>query len=383
MIMTDQQQPADLRELSGVPGALPGPADEPGEVGLDPTVALLADPPLPALPQAELTAERLRADLRRLIQRSTRLDLSRWFWGEGVVLGGLIDAALALGDPVPEVVAGYFTEHPVRELVIDHVNNLAPGAAAARIGDAEYGERLLAWLDEPGAVTLAANGAVEHWPGGVWADTAYMMGTFLIHHGRLVGRDDLIIRAADQWLAHADILQDPRNGLMAHGSHQGEVPPCRWGRANAWLALAACELLEHHDGALPDLLAQRVRDRLAKQLTGVRDCLPEDAVWYVLMDGHPETRGIVETSAAAGLVAALLRGAALGIDREANRATGRTAMLRLHPYLEDQGGLTQTSAGTVLQLIPFGYSVIRSDRIQLWGQGLGLHGWAAALRHLS
>lgn len=381
--MSEQNRPDDLAELTGVPGALPGPADEPGEVGLDPTVAQLADPPLPALPAAELTAERLRGELRRLMECSAALDLSRWFWGEGVVLGGLVDAALALGEPMPVAVTDYFAAHPVQELVVDHVNSLAPGAAAARLGDATVGERLLAWLDTPGAATLDANGAVEHWPGGVWADTAYMMGTFLIHHGRLVGRGDLIVRAADQWLAHAEILQDPRSGLMAHGSHHGDVPPCRWGRANAWLALAACELLDFHDGALPADREERVRDRLAAQLTGIRDCLPGDAVWYVLVDGHPETRGIVETSAAAGLVAALLRAAALGIDPEANRATARTAMLRLHPYLDERGGLTQTSAGTVLQLIPFGYSVIRSDRLQPWGQGLGLHGWSAALRHLT
>ena len=33
----------------------------------------------------------------------------------------------------------------------------------------------------------------------------------------------------------------------------------------------------------------------------------------------------------------------------------------------------------MLQLIPFGYSVIRDDRLQLWGQGLALHAVAAAL----
>ena len=48
-------------------------------------------------------------------------------------------------------------------------------------------------------------------------------------------------------------------------------------------------------------------------------------------------------------------------------------------YVDDAGTLTRTSAGTVLQLIPFGYSVIRDDRLQLWGQGLSLHAVAAAL----
>jgi unsaturated rhamnogalacturonyl hydrolase len=42
-----------------------------------------------------------------------------------------------------------------------------------------------------------------------------------------------------------------------------------------------------------------------------------------------------------------------------------------------EGTLTRVSAGTVLQLIPFGYSVIRDDRIQPWGQGLALEAIAA------
>ena len=48
-------------------------------------------------------------------------------------------------------------------------------------------------------------------------------------------------------------------------------------------------------------------------------------------------------------------------------------------YVDKGGALTRVSAGTVLQLVPFGYSVIRDDRPQLWGQGLALHAIAAAV----
>ena len=51
----------------------------------------------------------------------------------------------------------------------------------------------------------------------------------------------------------------------------------------------------------------------------------------------------------------------------------------VHAYVTGDGTLTRTSAGTVLQLVPFGYSVIRDDLIQPWGQGLALHAYAAAL----
>jgi unsaturated rhamnogalacturonyl hydrolase len=58
---------------------------------------------------------------------------------------------------------------------------------------------------------------------------------------------------------------------------------------------------------------------------------------------------------------------------------GKKAIAAALTYVDDEGILTRTSAGTVLQLIPFGYSVIRSDRLQLWGQGLALNAIAAML----
>ena len=58
---------------------------------------------------------------------------------------------------------------------------------------------------------------------------------------------------------------------------------------------------------------------------------------------------------------------------------GTKAIAASLTYVDSSGVLTRTSAGTVLQLIPFGYSVIRSDRMQLWGQGLALNAIAVML----
>jgi unsaturated rhamnogalacturonyl hydrolase len=76
----------------------------------------------------------------------------------------------------------------------------------------------------------------------------------------------------------------------------------------------------------------------------------------------------------------MLRAAAVVPDLPASVSeSGRLAVRGALAYVDDAGTLTRTSAGTVLQLIPFGYSVIRDDRLQLWGQGLSLHAIAAAL----
>lgn len=301
-----------------------------------------------------------------------KFGLSSWSWGEGVCLLGLLRAAEARGLPPPEPVLDFLTTAQVR---LDHVNNLAPAAAAARAAQATGRDDLrrivtdcLAWFTAAN-LTRAPNGALEHWPGGVWADTVFMAGSFLLHTGRLLNRDDLIAEAVRQWLAHAEVLQHP-GGLFAHGSHRGETIWCFWGRANAWVALAGADLLELTGD--PEL-----RDRLHRQLRALAQCQPEHGVWDVLVDGQPENRGILETSAAAGIGAAMLRAGRCLPDPELHSA-GALAVRGALAYL-DHGMLTRVSAGTVLQLVPFGYSVIRDDRPQPWGQGLALHALAAAI----
>jgi unsaturated rhamnogalacturonyl hydrolase len=180
------------------------------------------------------------------------------------------------------------------------------------------------------------------------------------------------------------VLQDPDTGLIAHGSHAGETIPCYWGRANAWWALASVELLELADHVPPDLvpagLADDVRARLRRQLGTLASLQPEHGIWSVLVDDQPENAGILETSAAAGLGAAMLRAGALrDVADDRITSAGWRAVRGALAYVDEDGTLTRASAGTVLQLVPYGYSVIRDDRIQLWGQGLALHAIAAAL----
>jgi unsaturated rhamnogalacturonyl hydrolase len=122
---------------------------------------------------------------------------------------------------------------------------------------------------------------------------------------------------------------------------------------------------------------------LTRQLVALAEHQPQHGVWSVLVDEHPETAGLVETSAAAGIGAAMLRARRLlpDLPDTVNHAGWRAVRGAL-AYVDPDGTLTRTSAGTVLQLVPFGYSVIRDDRIQPWGQGLAMHAVAAALEEL-
>ncbi|MGP3970416.1 glycoside hydrolase family 88 protein [Streptomyces sp. 6N223] len=351
--------------------------------GLDTSQAARSTPPPPPADPADLAPAVLAATAGRIAARTEAMELENWFWGEGVALQGLLRLATATSSPPPPFVTAFIDRHLRAGLEVGHVNNLAPGAACADLygltGEPRYADgcaRLHAWLRREGSVTRDPRGAIEHWPGGVWADTAYMAGVFLIRYGVRTGRPDLVTEAGEQLLAHAEILQHPDTGLYAHGSHAGRTIWCFWGRANAWSALAAVEYLE----ATPDgPTAARVRHTLRRQLLALADHQPAHGVWDVLVDGQPENRGIPETSAAAGIAAAMFRAAALGIAPDRLRPAAWRALAGIHPYVAPDGTLTRTSAGTILQLVPFGYSVIRDDLIQPWGQGLALQAYAAAL----
>ena len=365
-----------------------------------------AEPPREAL--RSLTRSDLVERGRRLTAATWSLGISRWFWPEGVALLGLADFALAAGSDHGDSSEGtHGSDHGdstggndglarvrawadamlASDRPVGHVNDLAPAAAALTAGIDPL--RLARFIEWARCAPRSASGAIEHWKDGLWADTMYMVGVLFARLGAANGDTGLLDEAAEQYLLHAQVLQDDRSGLFAHGSHRGETLWNFWGRANAWAALTAVEILEAGrslgglTGATRELthLAE-VHQRLETQLKSLAACQPPHGVWDVLVDGQPETTGIVETSAAAGIAAAMIRFAGphdSGSAQSPLGAAGHLALRGALAYMGDDGCLGGVSDGTILQLLPFGYAVIRSDRPQLWGQGLALAAIAAAL----
>jgi len=342
-----------------------------------------AEPPLAPLGVGELTRSALVDYGRRIAEATWDLGLSRWFWPEGVALIGLADFGLAAGSDdrvrVRDWVDGMLASTPP----VEHVNDLTPAAAAAAVGtDPALLRPYVEWIRQ---APRAANGAVEHWKDGLWADTMFMVGALTARLGVTTRDPGLVQDAVSQYLLHAQVLQCDRSGLFAHGSHRGQTLWNFWGRANAWAALTGVEILEA--ASILELPPEtspalaEVRQRLERQLETLAACQPDHGVWDVLVDGCPETAGILETSASAGLAAAMIRSASAAGDSMAGSVgeAGWLALRGVLAYTDERGRLGQVSAGTILQLLPFGYAVIRSDRPQLWGQGLALAAVSAAL----
>ncbi|MEJ6761339.1 MAG: glycoside hydrolase family 88 protein [Candidatus Planktophila sp.] len=353
--------------------------------GEDTTSSALEAPPLHPLAPMKMSNSFLIDTAHRVIDATWKAGLPQWSWGEGVYLLSEVRFHEVIGSQIPQRVLDWYSRREA--LTSGHINNVAPGAAAARIHAhglsdcSSINSALEKWITDPTSATRASNGAVEHWPGGVWADTCYMMGTFLINHGVCIKNPRYIEFVGEQLVAHIELLQNSQTNLFAHGSHKGETFWNYWGRGNAWMSLSALEFLDACQvlEIQPDSY-EKIKRALKQQLTALIPLLPEYGIWDVLVDRQIESKGVLETSATAGIGSAMVRAARHFPElREELSQIGSKAIAASLTYVDEAGILTRTSAGTVLQLIPFGYSVIRSDRLQPWGQGLALNAICALL----
>ena len=353
--------------------------------GEDTTSSVLEAPPLAPLAPSALTAAFLKETAHRIINATWNAGLPQWSWGEGVYLLSEVRYFETIKQPIPDRLINWYSGRGA--LTSGHINNVAPGAAASRlhalgiIDATAINSTLERWVMDPASATRSSNGAVEHWPGGVWADTCYMMGTFILNHGVAKKNSEYIEFIGEQLVAHIQLLQNPETKLFAHGSHKGESLWNYWGRGNAWMSLSCVEFLDACLAlAIKPPTLEVIRKALADQLSALIPLLPDYGIWDVLVNHQVENKGVLETSATAGFGAAMLRAKRhLPEMQDQLDRVGKTAIAAALTYVDSHGILTRTSAGTVLQLIPFGYSVIRSDRMQLWGQGLALNAIAAML----
>ena len=277
-------------------------------VGEDLTSAGLAAAPAPAVPVEALTVTQVAALGDRIANRTWAAGLPCWFWGEGVYLLGELRLAQALGRPCPARILDWFDAQVRAGVRVEHVNDLAPGTAAVLAADAGRPSylglvrALATWAMSDSLASRAPGGALEHWPGALWADTTLMAAVPLGHLGAATGDRVLLIECGRQLVAHAETLQHPRTGLYAHGSHRGETLWCYWARGNAWAALAGVEFLElvaslpAGNGPAPDLsdLAEAIADALRRQLRALAACQPSHGAWVVLVQPVGVTRVPVE-----------------------------------------------------------------------------------------
>lgn len=131
-------------------------------------------------------------------------------------------------------------------------------------------------------------------PASVWGDDAYMCVPFLAQMGSLTGNTKYFDDAAKQIIQMSKHLWKPEKKLFDHGRnmHNEYDPAIFWSRANGWMIMATCELL--------DVLPQNHKDRekiltiLRSHVQGLTEWQGKDGFWNNLIDrndSYPETSG--------------------------------------------------------------------------------------------
>lgn len=183
-------------------------------------------------------------------------------------------------------------------------------------------------------------------PESLWADDAYMCIPALAQMGKLTGDRAWFDEAAKQAVQLARHLFNPQVGLYMHGKHmnQPNVAEFRWGRANGWVILAQCELLdvlpENHP-ARPEILAtyRRHVKALAELQSGA-------GLWHQMLD-KPDS--YLESSATAMFVYGIAHGINRGwIDAATYGSVAQAGWLGLSEKVTAQGQVEASCVGTTL-----------------------------------
>jgi rhamnogalacturonyl hydrolase YesR len=134
----------------------------------------------------------------------------------------------------------------------------------------------------------------------LWADDAYMGIPALAEMGHLTGDNKWFDDAVKNALQMTGYLFNKDKGLLTHGynTHNPDAPQFYWGRANGWVVVALCDLLDvlpkEHSGYEP------VKARLVAILRGV--CQYQSGttgLWHQMLDRNDS---YLETSASAMFV---------------------------------------------------------------------------------
>jgi rhamnogalacturonyl hydrolase YesR len=183
-------------------------------------------------------------------------------------------------------------------------------------------------------------------PESLWADDAYMCIPALAQMGKLTGDRAWYDEAAKQAVQLARHLFNPTVGLYMHGKHLNQplVAEFRWGRANGWVILAQCELLdvlpEDHP-ARPEILAtyRRHVQALAEFQSGA-------GLWHQMID---KSDSYLESSASAMFVYGIAHGINQGwINAATYGSVAQAGWLGLAEKVNAQGQVEGSCVGTTL-----------------------------------
>lgn len=226
-----------------------------------------------------------------------------------------------MADVLPE-----FTDASPREF--DASDEMAPAILAAtwmaETGGEDFEPITAAADDYLAGAVRTAEGAIVHWgptsifgdTTQVWVDSMFMFGVFLIRQFERTGDRAHLELFLEQYALFSQLCRDPGDQLYRHAYDDvtGENIPAEavyWARGNAWVLVAAAELLALVGPDSAD--AEAVLPLFVAHAGAVADLQADDGLWRtVLNDPYQDPDNYTETSASALIGYALARGVQSG-----------------------------------------------------------------------
>lgn len=338
------------------------------------------------------------ARLRRAADRLVAHPFQAWFYGDSIGFEGLIAASVLLGDGrYADFVHGFLRGWAARDRPFRPDDNTAPGhvlcAVAERTGDGhlrEAGVRLAGHLSgrrrihgvsvtfedasrslrEPyGPVPSGEDDrALVADPGaGIYVDCLHFDPPFLAHLARLAGDSGWAERAVEEALGYGRLLADPATGLYRHFwlERTGRAYGPGWGRGQGWALLGLLDVLELTSDGLAG------REEVAAAAASLAEAMLRrqrpDGSWLAVVDRDDSGD---ETSTAAFMVTAFLRGIELGVlDPERFAPAAERAWDATWRAVDADGLLTGVSAAVYSSTVAEHYANVPRGFDVPWGQG--------------
>ncbi|MFC0213003.1 glycoside hydrolase family 105 protein [Paenibacillus chartarius] len=330
----------------------------------------------------QIAAERVVSFMLRGRPGDWGMDIDRWDWNPGVGLIAILEYYEAARKPeILSELTVWIERNKHQSQHHKVINSMAPFTVFPRLyeltGDLYYRDKAIDignWVLTEAPKTR--EGALEHtvtepeqFAEQVWADTIFMAVLFLARLARVSGDPKYGDEALRQLQLHIELLQDDNTGVLFHGWNCGSgdhMSAARWGRANAWIALATPMIVQELQGmpVIPDTLMERY----SRLLQGLLAYQADNGLWPVVVD-RPEYR--CEVSGSAGIAAGFMKAAKLGWVGDNYRSAAELTLMRLLEHIDEQGNVGGVSGGTPVLATEAAYNEFEIRSTQ-YGQGLAL-----------
>ena len=307
--------------------------------------------------------------------------MENWDWFQGVALFGLYEYYRDTGNQSAlDYLFKWFDEHIEAGLPGKNINSMCPLLTLSYLyemtGKESYKELCLEWAEyamnelprtiEGGFqhITIDSDNYMQ-----LWDDTLYMTVLFLARMGKLTNNDKYIQESIRQFLVHLKYLTDPKSGLFFHGfNFDGMHHYCgaKWGRGNAWYTAGIVDYLDMIE--LPEGVKWFLISSLERQVDALMKYQDEGGMWHTLID---DETAYLEASATAGFSYGILKAVRKGYIDPKYAECGRKGFEAICKLIDENGILTQVSAGTCLRDSLDYYRNIKLNA-QPYGQSMAL-----------